>query len=44
MCSEMNAVPNINITLLQNIRGNYNFKFSFKTVTINWEKILQFIM
>ena len=42
ICSEINAVSNTNLILLQNIRGRY--RFSLKTVAINWKKVLQPIM
>ena len=44
ICSEINAVSNTNLILLQNIRSSYVFGFSLETVTINWKKILQLII
>ena len=42
--SEINTVSNINKTLLQNISGNYKFKFPLITVTINRKKNLKMII
>ena len=39
--SEINSFSNTTKILLQNLRASFNFRFSLKTVIINWTKILE---